>query len=157
AEADRHFLQGVNQLIGHGWPYTAEGVEYPGWHFYAAAVFNDKNPWWIVMPDVTRYLQRISFLLRQGQPANDAAASLPDDDAWAHFTVGNPSLIDGLRDRLGPEVIPSVLGAGYNFDLFDDDALKQAGGRLERGALVLGPNKYKAVILPNVERIPLDT
>jgi hypothetical protein len=26
AEADLHFLQGVNQLIGHGWPYTAEGV-----------------------------------------------------------------------------------------------------------------------------------
>ena len=22
AEADRHFLQGINQLIGHGWPYS---------------------------------------------------------------------------------------------------------------------------------------
>jgi hypothetical protein len=156
AEADRHFLQGVNQLIGHGWPYTAEGVEYPGWHFYAAAVFNDKNPWWIVMPDVTRYLQRVSFLMRQGEPANDVAIYLPNDDGWAHFTAGNVSLIDGLRDRLGPDVIPSVLGAGYNFDFFDDDALKQAG-RIERGALILGPNKYKAVILPNVERINLDT
>ena len=31
-------------------------------------VFNEKNPWWIVMPDVARYLQRVSFLLRQGQP-----------------------------------------------------------------------------------------
>jgi hypothetical protein len=80
AEADRHFLQGINQLIGHGWPYTAEGVEYPGWNFYAAAVFNDKNPWWIVMPDVSRYLQRISFLMRQGQPANDIAIYLPNDD-----------------------------------------------------------------------------
>jgi hypothetical protein len=33
AEADIHLLQGINQLIGHGWPYTAEGVEYPGWRF----------------------------------------------------------------------------------------------------------------------------
>jgi len=57
AEADLHVLQGVNQLIGHGWPYTAEGVEYPGWRFYAAAVFNDRNPWWTVMPDVAAYLQ----------------------------------------------------------------------------------------------------
>ena len=24
AEADLHFLQGINQLIGHGWPYSAE-------------------------------------------------------------------------------------------------------------------------------------
>ena len=28
AEADLHFLQGVNQLVGHGWPYTPPGVEY---------------------------------------------------------------------------------------------------------------------------------
>ena len=58
AEADRHFLMGINQLIGHGWPYTAPGVDYPGWRFYAAAVFDEKNPWWIVMPDIAKYLQR---------------------------------------------------------------------------------------------------
>ncbi|HYE71924.1 MAG TPA: glycosyl hydrolase, partial [Blastocatellia bacterium] len=73
AEADLHFLQGINQLIGHGWPYTAPGVDYPGWRFYAAGVFNEKNPWWIVMPDLSAYLQRMSFLMRQGQPANDIA------------------------------------------------------------------------------------
>lgn len=50
SEADRHFLMGINQLIGHGWPYTAEGSDYPGWRFYAAAVFDEKNAWWIVMP-----------------------------------------------------------------------------------------------------------
>jgi hypothetical protein len=156
AEADRHFLQGINQLIGHGWPYTAEGAKYPGWNFYAAAVFNEKNPWWIVMPDVSRYLQRISFLMRQGQPANDIAIYLPNDDGWAHFTNGNANLIDVLRERVGPDVIPTVLNAGYNFDFFDDEAFKQAGG-VEKSSLVLGPNRYKAVILPNVERIPLET
>ena len=36
AEADRHFLEGINQLVGHGWPYSPESVEYPGWRFYAA-------------------------------------------------------------------------------------------------------------------------
>ena len=54
AEADIHFLQGINQLIGHGWPYTSEGVEYPGWRFYAAGVFNEKNPWYIAMPDLSQ-------------------------------------------------------------------------------------------------------
>ena len=33
------------------------------------------------MPDITAYLQRVSFLLRQGQPANDVALYLPTDDA----------------------------------------------------------------------------
>jgi len=155
-EADRHFLQGVNQLIGHGWPYTAEGVEYPGWRFYAAGVFNEKNPWWIVMPDVSEYLRRVSFLMRQGQPANDVAIYLPNDDAWARFTNTRVHLIEVLRELLGQSLIPGVLDGGYNFDFFDDDAFKQAG-RVEGGALVLGPNKYKAVILPSVECIPLDT
>jgi hypothetical protein len=156
AEADRHFLQGINQLIGHGWPYTAEGVEYPGWRFYAAGVFNEKNPWWIVMPDLSLYLQRLSFLLRQGRPANDVAIYLPNDDAWASFTNGNTNMIETLRERLGPNLIPRVLEAGYNFDFFDDDSAKQVG-RIEKGALILGENRYKVVILPSVERIQFET
>jgi hypothetical protein len=156
AEADRHFLQGINQFIAHGWPYTAPGVEYPGWRFYASAVFNEKNPWWPVMPDVTSYMQRLSYLLRQGQPANDVALYLPNDDGWAHFTNGNTHMIDVLRERVGPNVIPKVLESGYNLDFFDDGSLNQVG-RVDKGSLVLGGNKYKVVILPGVERIPVET
>jgi hypothetical protein len=148
AEADLHFLQGVNQLIGHGWPYTPEGVAYPGWRFYAAGVFNDKNPWWIVMPDLARYLQRVSFMLRQGQPANDVALYLPTDDAWARITGGRAHLLDGLRERLGPDVIAGVLDAGFDLDLFDDEALATLG---------LGASRYRVVILPGVETMPPDT
>ena len=156
AEADLHFLQGVNQLIGHGWPYTAPGVEYPGWRFYAAGVFNEKNPWWIVMPDVAKYLQRVSFLMRQGEPRNDVAIYLPNDDAWSSFNIGSVNLIETLRDRLGPDLISSVLESGYNFDFFDDQVLAKTG-RVENGSLRLGPNQYKIVILPNVEQIPTET
>src|SRR6266498_5646047 len=156
AEADRHFLQGINQLIGHGWPYTVPGVEYPGWRFYAAAVFDEKNPWWIVMPDIAKYLQRLSFLLRQVQPANDVALYLPNSDAYAHFSAGHVHMIDTLRELVGDNVIPRILEAGYNFDFFDDNVLKQVG-RVDKGALALGPNKYRVVILPGVERISLDT
>jgi hypothetical protein len=152
AEADRHFLEGINQLIGHGWPYTAPGVEYPGWRFYAAAVFDEKNPWWIVMPDVARYLQRVSFILRQGHPVNDVAIYLPNDDAWASFTPGNVNLREVLAQRLGRDLIPQLVDAGYNFDLFDDGAFEQTG-RIDKGALVLGQNRYRVVILPNVETI----
>lgn len=157
AEADLHFLQGINQLIGHGWPYTPEGIEYPGWRFYAAGVFNEKNPWWIVMPDLSLYLQRLSFLLRQGQSANDVALYLPNSDAWAGFTSGKVHyLIEALKERIGDEVVARTLEAGYDFDFFDDDVLKQIG-RVENHTLALGANKYRAVILPSVERIPLAT
>ena len=107
------------------------------------------------MPDVAKYLQRVSFLMRQGQPANDVAVYLPNDDGWAHMNPGNPHLIEVLRERVGPDLMPSIFETGYNLDFFDDDSFKQVG-RVENGALVLGQNKYKIVILPNVETIPLE-
>ncbi len=157
AEADLHFVQGINQLIGHGWPYTPENTAYPGNRFYAAAVFDEKNPWWIAMPDVSRYLQRLSYALRLGQPANDVAFYLPNSDAWASFV--NPRvhyMIEALKDRIGEHAVAQVLEAGFNLDFFDDDALRQIG-KVEAGVLTLGANQYKAVVLPNVERLPLAT
>src|SRR6266850_5769560 len=156
AEADLHFLEGINQLIGHGWPYTPPGVEYPGWWFYAAGVFNEKNPWWIVMPDVAKYLQRVSYLLRQGQPVNDVALYLPNSDAWASFSPGHVHMIEILRELVGPDVIPGILESGYGFDFFDDDALAKIG-RVEKDGLMLGATKYRVIVLPGVERIPLET
>ena len=94
AEADIHFLQGINQLIGHGWAYTPPEVEYPGWRFYAAGEYSERNPWWIVMPDLAKYLQRMSYLMRQGKPQNDVALYLPNADAYSHFTAGRVHLID---------------------------------------------------------------
>jgi beta-galactosidase len=156
AEADRHFLQGVNQLIGHGWPYLPPGAEYPGWRFYAAGAFNEKNPWWIVMPDVARYLQRVSFMTRQGRPANDVAIYISNSDAWASFSPGRVSINNAVSRRLGPEIIRRILESGYNLDFFDDGLLEMRG-KAERGALAFGDLKYKVVVLPGVERIPPST
>ena len=143
AEADLHFLQGINQLVGHGWPYSPPEAGEPGWHFYAAAVFNNHNPWWLVMPDITRYLQRISYLLRQGKPVADVAVYLPTDDIYARFALGRISVNEGARTVLSPNLVPAILDAGYNFDFIDDDAMAQVG------------IPYPILVLPAVERIPL--
>jgi hypothetical protein len=177
AEADLHFLQGVNQIICHGWPYTPAGVAFPGWSFYAAGVFDDQNPWYIVMPDVTRYLQRVSFMLRQGSPANDIALYLPNDDAWARFTPGKVALTDLVGDCIGHNIVGEILDAGYNLDFFDDGML-DARGRADNGSLLFGQGgrsgstrgqstrgeggipqgiRYHVVVLAGVERMPLST
>jgi hypothetical protein len=127
AEADLHFLKGINQLVGHGWPYSPPQAGEPGWHFYAAAVFNQHNPWWIVMPDITAYLQRVSWLLRQGEPVNDVALYLPTADAYAGFTLGHDSVNQPMDRLLGPNVIPQILDGGYNYDFIDDDAIAAVG------------------------------
>jgi alpha-L-rhamnosidase len=145
AEADTFFLQGINQLVGHGWPYSPPSAGDPGWSFYAAAVFNDHNPWWMVMPDVTSYLTRMSYLLRQGKPQNDIAVFLPEEDAQARFRLGHVSVSDEMASLLGPDLAPAILDAGYNFDFIDSAAIDKVGIH------------YPVLVLPDAERLPLAT
>jgi hypothetical protein len=160
AEADLHFLQGINQLVGHGWPYSPEVAGEPGWRMYAGAALNAHNPWFPVMPDLAKYLQRVSFALRQGKPANDVALLLPNDDVWASFkarlqknkpatsaagfdeTGSNVTVDESMGKFLGKTVIGQVLDSGFNLDFIDADAIDNLG------------IPYKALILPGVDRIP---
>jgi hypothetical protein len=146
AEADQHFLSGINQLIGHGWPYSPPQAGTPGWPFYAAAVLSDKNPWWPVMPDLAAYLQRVSFLLRQGEPVANVALYAPSEDAWSTFKPGGPHYLNLFLktvDWIGPKVVPAILDAGHSFDVVDDDTLEEARRR-----------GYRAIVLPGVRWMP---
>jgi hypothetical protein len=163
AEADLHFLQGINQLVGHGWPYSPQSANDPGWRMYAAAALNAHNPWFFAMPDLTRYLQRVSFALRQGAPANDVALLLPNDDVWASFKVGlqrrssptsaagfdesgsNATIDESMDKFLDAQVIAQTLDAGFNLDFIDADAIESLG------------IPYKILILPSIDRIPVST
>ncbi|ACO34217.1 MAG TPA: glycoside hydrolase [Acidobacterium sp.] len=141
AEADRFFLQGVNQIYCHGWPYSPPSAGEPGWRFYAAAVFDAHNPWWIVMPEVTQYLQRVSWIMRQGAPANRVAIFLPEDDAWAAFTPGQVALTGLLPRWITPQLTQAIENSGYDFDYIDAAAIQARGIH------------YSLLILPNVDRI----
>lgn len=141
AEADRMLLQGVNLFVGHGWPYTPPGLPEPGYAFYAAAVFNDHQPWWNVMPDVTGYLARTSYLLRQGRPANDVAVLLPNDDVYASMTPGKVSLSAEMHKHVTPELTEQILDAGHNLDYVDAESI-----------LALGIS-HPVLVMPHVTRL----
>jgi hypothetical protein len=163
AEADLHFLQGINQLIGHGWPYSPESAGEPGWRMYAAGAFDAHNPWFPVLPDLTAYLQRVSYALRLGKPANDVTLLLPNDDVWASFVAkiqkprpptsplgfdesgSNVSIDEDLPRFLKADVIPQILDAGFNLDFIDADAIDTVG------------IPYKVLVLPGVDRLAPET
>jgi hypothetical protein len=145
AEADIDFIMGENQLIYHGWPYSAPQVGEPGWSLYAAAVFNDHNPWHPVMPSVNRYVERVSFLLRQGEPANQVALLLPTDDAWAHFAPGKVSVSEAMKTLVSPALMSAILSAGYNVDFTDADTINRLGIH------------HSVLVLPPTGRIPIET
>jgi hypothetical protein len=144
AEADRMLLEGVNQFIGHGWPYTPPGTIEPGYAFYAAAVFNDHNPWWNVMPQVTGYLTRMSWLMRQGEPANQVAVLLPNDDVYAALVPGKVSLSAEMHKYVTPALTAQILDAGQNLDYIDAEAVLALGVR------------YPVLVMPHVTRLAPD-
>lgn len=126
-EAHEHFLLGINQLIGHGWPYSPSDAPGVGWFFYAAGAIDDRNPWWAAMPQLNEYLQRISWMLRQGRHVADVKVYVPAGDVFPTMgggDEGGPDLWRSARRYIGPE-IPRVLREyGLDFDLIDDDAAK---------------------------------
>jgi hypothetical protein len=147
-EADIDFIMGENQIICHGWPYSPpdEEVPEPGWSLYAAASFNNHNPWHPVMPAVTAYIGRMSYLMRQGEPANQVAILLPTDDAWASFRPTQTTITGAMQRLITPALMSAILSAGYNTDFIDADAIDKVG---------LG--HHSILVLPPTDRIPLDT
>ncbi len=151
---DQQFLEGINQIDCHGWPYTPNTLAYPGGSFYAAAVFNDKNPWYVAMPEVAGYMQRASQMLREGAPANDIAVYANDSDVWAGAGTGFSSMNTTWSGQTA--VLDSALNLGYNLDLFDDGMLALKG-KADAGKLVFGEVKYPIVVLNGPQNMPLAT
>jgi len=153
AEADQFFLQGINQIMGHGWCHRPSHGDPTQWVFYAAGNFNEANPWHPVMPELSRYLQTVSSLLRTGRPVVDMAIYLPDHDVWARQSLSSSKTnlhhVNALREHIGLELPAELLRMGFNFDLVDDEVLTQLSTAADK--------RYQAIILPHIERIPAAT
>ena len=148
-EAHEHFLNGVNQLVGHGWPYSPADAPGLGWFFYAAGALDDRNPWWPAMPELTRYLSRLCWLLRQGEAVADVALYVPNEDLYATMGRAQAGSLDTWREarRRIPSWIPGAIRtAGLDYDLVDDDALS-----------VTAPERYRVVVVPAATSIPAAT
>jgi hypothetical protein len=145
-EAHEHLLNGINQLIGHGWPYSPADAPGMGWFFYAAGALDDRNPWWPAMPQLNAYLARLCWLLRHGDPVADVAVYLPNHDLFAAMGTAVGGSLDTWREasRRIPRTVPATIRTtGLDYDLIDDDALA-----------VTPVDRYRAVVVPATTTIP---
>jgi hypothetical protein len=146
-EAHEHFLSGVNQLIGHGWPYSPSNGPGLGWIFYAAGALDDRNPWWPVATDLFASLHRLSWLLQQGTPIRAVKIYIPASDAYADAGGTEPNNLYRVVRRLIPESIPrTIREAGLDYDLIDDDAIS-----------VVDPADVPLVVVPDGTTTPPET
>ena len=63
------------------------------------------------------------------------------------------NLWEAIWRKLGPNLLPSLLEAGYNLDFVDDEILAQQG-RVEKGKLAIANQEFSVVVMPGIERIP---
>ncbi|HYI59946.1 MAG TPA: glycosyl hydrolase, partial [Microlunatus sp.] len=151
-EAHEHFLLGINQLIGHGWPCSPRPDETRpeqglGWFFYASGALDDRNAWWPAAPDLMRYLTKLSWLLRQGEPVRDVLVYLPTTDAYARLgTATSLDLYKTLAGLVDPALTGSLRTGGYDFALIDDDATSW-----------VEPQPELVVLLPGAVTVPART
>lgn len=159
-EIDQMFVSGVNHVYFHGTTYSPETAAWPGWKFYAAVDMSPTNSIWRNAPAFFNYVQRVQSFLQEGMPDNDFLLYLPIYDIWAEQRGNNflTFAIHGMRERLPEfyEIVGKVRESGYDLDYISDHFLQTT--TVEDGLLKTeGGATYKALILPAVKRMSLET
>jgi hypothetical protein len=153
---DAQFLDGINQIVNHGYPYSPPQAGQPGWTFYASTVINHNNLWWRHYPHLASYIQRVAGMLQHGISVNSVAVYLPLADVYAKLGAGSLQINDALEAHLGTELATGLRRAGYDFDFINDDALQRIA-KVEDGRLVAGTGVYSAVIVPETKYMPVES
>ncbi len=153
AASDSVFLDGINQVVNHGYSYSPPEAGEPGWAFYASTEVNHTQTWWRHYPHLARYVQRVSAMLQQGESVNPLLVYLPMADVYADHGVGGLHLDVEVQARLDPAVLDELRRAGYDFDVVNDHALAELV-RVEAGTLLAGTGRYQAVIVNGARYMP---
>ncbi len=124
--ADKLFTAGVNRILFHGFPYRElEGYGAQGWHPFSSpwsgsgtygSNLGESNTYWGFMPEISRYLARVQWALRQGSPDIDVAVYFPFIGISA--ALGR---LDGWDEELYRGAFPGEPGDARDalFDLVD--------------------------------------
>ena len=161
-ELEQLFLSGVNHIFFHGSTYSPKEAAWPGFKFYASVNFNYTNPIWQDAPAFFKYIERSQSVLQAGEADNDVLVYWPYYDAIA--TVEPEKLmyqfsVHHINDWLHPtdlyHLLTDLTNGGYSYDLVTDKYLQNFIA--EDGSVRSGDVKYKAIVIPDCERMPIET
>ncbi|MBO5445322.1 MAG: glycosyl hydrolase family 2 [Muribaculaceae bacterium] len=159
-EIDQMMAAGVNHMFFHGAPYSPKGAAFPGWLFYASVNMSPTNTIWKDADGLFKYITRCQAFLTAGNPDSDVLLYFPIDDLW-HRQDGIYMMFDiHSMDKKMPEVkqmVRELVNAGLDPDYLSD-ALAQDLEVGSNGSIVSkGGNVYKALIVPPVNFMPVET
>jgi len=105
---------------------------------------------------INQEIGRLGVLLEGGNHRCDIALLYPLESAWSHFTpqrvwARSPEI--SRIDAIYRDACYNLFHGLRDFDIIDSEGL--AAGRPEGGALRLGAERYRVLILPAVDVLPL--
>lgn len=161
-EMEQLFLCGVNHIFFHGTTYSPEDEPWPGWKFYAATHFAPHNTIWRDAPAFFDYITRVQSVLQNSRPDNELLVYWPIYDIWddtEHGGLFQQLTIHRVSEWLIPsafyQLVKELIEAGYSVDFISDRQLIEATAGPD--GIQLTGGHYKALILPDCERLPAST
>lgn len=108
--------------------------------------------------EINEYIGRCGVMLKGGKPVCDIAFYYPIETIWAHYvpspqwTTNDPAA--RLTAKTFRDLSYALFGARRDFLYVDATALR--GAKVADGALQMGGMTFRALVLPQVDTIPLD-
>ncbi|WP_229755379.1 glycosyl hydrolase [Hymenobacter cavernae] len=163
SQAELAFLTGVNHIFYHGTTYSPEQTNWPGWLFYASTEFAPSNSWWPHLEGLNEYITRCQSVLQAGQADNDVVMYWPVYDVRHNAPPKLDMMISihTIEEWLYPTAFyknaMQLSKNGYAVDFVSDDMIRQAQPNGSGLRVAQQGPRYKALIIPSVEFMPVET
>jgi hypothetical protein len=169
---DMTFLAGSNDLMAVDYPYSPRSAGSPGWVPYYGPFMGPGNSQWPMFPALVDYANRCQWMLRKGEPVRDVAVYLPVEDSFRDGPTDQMTLDFYVRDKLvtgkatsefglnnalkhQSDLVHGLISAGFDYDGIDFWTMNRIAD-IEGDLLAVGPARYRALVLPNLETMDVD-
>jgi len=161
-QIDELFISGINHVFFHGTTYSPKEKPFPGRLFYASTNYGPSSHFWKELPALTGYIANCQTILQNTESDNDILLYFPIHEVWRKqknelfirlFDVHKSK--DWLQNSSFGNLAQRLWNTGYTFDYISDRMLD--GLTVENGTLISGNARYKVIVVPFIQHIPIGT
>jgi len=139
--ADWLFSFGINMIVPHGSYYSIDGLR----KFDAPPSHSYQMTWWADYAHFTKYIARLSYLLRGGKEEVSVGLILPLRTFWVLEPTEHRKALE--VERKFAEVTRALLENQIPFHILPERAL-EAGTKSSTGRIRIGKCAYRTIIVP---------
>lgn len=151
---DQSNLSGVTHSILHGFNYSPERAEFPGWIRYGT-YFSERNTWWPYFKLWATYKARVSTILQNTTYFADIAVMHPLADLWTKYGTQRDPFPALHYPSYQYKVWEAIHQNGNSCDYLSESIVQQATP--QDGYLQFNARKYHTIILLKVETMLPET